>query len=452
MSAQHRKIAVVGAGLVGSLQALFLARRGYHVEVFERRPDIRKSELQGGRSINLALSDRGWLALERAGVAEAVKELSIPMFERIIHAVDGSITRQPYGKEGQAIYSVSRGGLNKTILEHADANPNVELHFESRCTDLDPDSGRISFASGLEEEKTYVFDHIFGTDGAFSAVRARMQRNDRFNYSQEYLSHGYKELSIPPKDDGTHRLEKNALHIWPRNEFMLIALPNLDGSFTVTLFFPFEGPVSFQALDNPEKAVTFFAETFPDALMHMPDFGAQFFSNPTSSLVMIKCEPWNHRDKVLLMGDASHAIVPFYGQGMNAGFEDCRIFDEMSREHEADWEMAFREFSLRRKPEADAILELALRNYIEMRDKTADPTFLLQKKIEKRFAEKHPDKWLPLYSQVTFSHIPYNIALANGDIQDGIMRRVMDRPDIAEVWNSEEIEKAILSELNASNS
>jgi kynurenine 3-monooxygenase len=447
MSTPQRKIAVVGAGLVGSLQTLFLARRGFNVDVFERRPDIRKSELQGGRSINLALSDRGWLALERAGVADAVREVSIPMFERIIHAVDGTITRQPYGKEGQAIYSVSRGGLNKTILEHVDANPRVSLHFDCRCIDLDPEAGRVSFVSEVGGEKNFIFDHIFGTDGAFSAVRSRLQRIDRFNFSQEYLSHGYKELCISANPDGTHRLEKNALHIWPRNEFMLIALPNLDGSFTVTLFFPFEGAVSFQSLDSASKAETFFATTFPDALKHMPDLGAQFFSNPTSSLVMIKCDPWYYRDKVLLMGDASHAIVPFYGQGMNAGFEDCRIFDEMSSEIATDWETLFREFSERRKPDADAILELALRNYIEMRDKTADPEFLLQKKIENRFARKYPERWLPLYSQVTFSHIPYSKALADGDMQEEIMRRVMDRPDIEKIWDSDEIEQEILMEL-----
>jgi kynurenine 3-monooxygenase len=275
-----------------------------------------------------------------------------------------------------------------------------------------------------------------------------MQRLDRFDYSQQYLSHAYKELTIPANPDGSHKLEKNCLHIWPRNEFMLIALPNLDGSFTVTLFFPFEGPISFEHLNSPESITSFFKKYFADAMVHMPDLVADFNENPTSSMVMVKCFPWHYKENLCLLGDASHAIVPFYGQGMNAGFEDCRVFDEIFEEEKGNWPVIFERFSRERKPNSDAILELALRNYIEMRDKTADPVFILQKKIERHFSDKHPDKWIPLYSQVTFSHTPYSEALRNGERQDAIMRKVMNRPDIEAVWNSNEIEQSILAELS----
>jgi kynurenine 3-monooxygenase len=445
----EEKIAVIGAGLVGSLQSLYLAKRGFHVSVFERRPDIRAAELVAGRSINLALSDRGWKALEQVGLGPRVKAMSIPMYGRVIHAVDGSLNYQPYGKDDQAIYSVSRGGINQLMLQITDENPNVELYFDEKCRDIDLNTNTIKFENTQSGERTEKqFDRIFGTDGAFSAVRARLQKHDRFNYSQEYLTHGYKELEIPAHPDGTHRLEKNALHIWPRGEFMLIALPNLDGSFTVTLFFPFEGKTSFESIKTGADVEAFFNTYFPDAVPHMPELIDDYFGNPTSSLVMIKCSPWNFEDKICLLGDASHAIVPFYGQGMNSGFEDCRIFDDVFEREGGNWLNAFKKFSQERKPDADAILELAVRNYIEMRDKTADPMFLLQKKIEAKFYAKYPNQWMPLYSQVTFSHIPYSHALAAGDRQDKIMKEVMDREDIHEVWDSEEIEQAILNRLN----
>ena len=441
------RIAVVGAGLVGSLQAIYLARRGYEVHVFERRPDMRRVEMVGGRSINLALSDRGWKALEGVGIADEIRSIAIPMHGRRMHDQAGNLTYQPYGVDDQAIYSVSRGGLNQRLMVMADDYENIHYYFERRCEDIDLDTNTLVMEDKDGNRESLTFDRIFGTDGAFSAVRGRLQKTDRFNYSQTYLEHGYKELVIPPNADGTHRIETNVLHIWPRGEYMMIALPNLDGSFTCTLFFPFEGDPSFSSLDSDEKIMAFFQEQFPDAIPHMPTLLQDYHENPSSSLVMIKCSPWNYGDKILLMGDASHAIVPFYGQGMKSGFEDCTVFEETMEQFNGDWSKVMPEFSKTRKPDADAICELALRNYIEMRDLTADPEFLLRKKIEGRFFEKHPDKWIPLYSQVTFSHIPYSKALSEGVKQDEIMSRIMVIPNIEEKWDSEEIEKKILESV-----
>jgi kynurenine 3-monooxygenase len=445
---KNKKIAVVGAGLVGSLWAVYMARRGYQVRVFDRRPDIRKMKIVQGKSINLALSDRGWRGLEGAGLGDAIRKVALPMSGRLMHATDGTLTYQQYGKEGQAIYSVSRGLLNQTLLQCADDYENVSLSFEHRCLDVDIQNNTITFydeAAGREVKEH--FDHVFGTDGAFSAVRTRMSKIDRYDFSQTYLDHGYKELEIPANPDGSHRMRHDCLHIWPRGEFMMIALPNLDGSFTCTLFIAFEGKNSLEHLKTPESVTAFFKEHFPDALPMMPELTDDFFANPDASLVMMKCYPWHYADKLCLLGDAAHAIVPFYGQGMNCGFEDCTALNRLMDEFGDDFTKVFPAFTRERKPAGDAILELALRNYIEMRDKTADKSFLLQKKIEARFSEKHPEKWIPLYSQVTFSHIPYHEALANGDRQQKIMDQIMADPDIESKWDSDEVENSILKML-----
>lgn len=440
-----KKIAVVGAGLVGSMLSEYLAKRGYNVDVFERRPDLRNAEIIGGRSINLALSTRGWKALQGIDLEARVREISLPMKGRSMHAKDGTLTFQKYGKDDQAIYSVSRGMLNQIMLNAADENEHVVMYFDRKCLDIDLKTNTIKFENTVNGEvEKRRFDHIFGTDGAFSAIRRRLQKTDRFNYSQFYLKHGYKELTIPPNNDGSHKIDKEALHIWPRGEFMLIALPNLDGSFTVTLFLPFEGITSFNTLDTDEKVWAFFQDQFPDVLELMPGLISDWHENPKSSLVTVKCSPWNVQDKVLILGDASHGIVPFYGQGMNSGFEDCTLLAEVMDSTE-DWLERFDTFSRKRKPDTDAIAELAFRNHIEMRDKTGDPKFLLQKKIESRFYSIHPEKWMPLYSQVTFSHIPYSEALATGDKQQAIMDVVMEDPEIENNWDSQAIEKKILS-------
>jgi kynurenine 3-monooxygenase len=441
---KQENISIVGSGLVGSLLAIYMAKRGHQVQVFDRRPDIRKMKVVQGKSINLAMSDRGWKGLEGAGIRKEIEKVALPMYGRLMHGIDEQLTYQPYGKEGQAIYSVSRGLLNQTLLNCASELPNVHLHFDHKCSDVQLENKKVVFEYN-NEEKEYSYDRLLGTDGAFSAVRNRMMRLDRFDYSQTYLEHGYKELEIPANPDGTHQMRHDCLHIWPRGEFMMIALPNPDGSFTCTLFMAFEGKTSFEKIKNAEDVHAFFDEYFPDAKALMPELIDDYFNHPTSSLVMVKCLPWNVGGDVCLLGDAAHAIVPFYGQGMNCGFEDCSELDRILNETQDDWDLALPMFSKERKPNGDAVLELALRNYIEMRDKTADQQFLLQKKIEGWFSTKHPDKWMPLYSQVTFSDIPYHQALKNGLRQDDIMKEVLAIPDIENIWNSELVENKILS-------
>jgi len=438
------KSTVVGAGLVGSLLAIYLAKRGEKVEVYERRPDMRKASISAGKSINLALSDRGLKALRGVGIEQDILDISIPMKGRMVHMTDGTVSFQPYGKEGQSILSVSRGELNRKLMTLAESHANVTLHFNQRCTGIDLDAATCGFVNDVTGAETVAqADRVYGTDGAFSAVRGRMQFLDRFNYSQQYLEHGYKELTIPPAADGGFRMEKHCLHIWPRGNFMLIALPNLDGSFTCTLFFPFEGERSFASLKTAEDVTAFFEEVFPDAVPHMPTLTEDYFSNPTSSLVIVRCSPWNYKDKALLLGDAAHAIVPFYGQGMNAGLEDCTRFEELAQTMWDDKERMFSRFSALRKPDGDAIADLALRNFIEMRDLVADPEFLLRKKIEKALNERHPTKWIPLYSMVTFSHMRYSDALAYGKNHDRIMAEVLSWPNIAETWEEAEVMRRI---------
>jgi kynurenine 3-monooxygenase len=426
------KMSVVGAGLVGSLWARMLGNRGHEVVVYERRPDPRKGPLHGGRSINLALSDRGWKALELAGVADQVRDIALPIRGRRMHAVDGTRTFQPYGLDGQCIYSVSRARLNRILVEAAEAMPNVHFAFDHRCQGYTKDDGHVTLH--LENNGRDVdvpTDRIFGTDGAFSAIRGRMMRNDRFDFEQSYLPHGYKEVPMMPGADGTFQMEEDGLHIWPRGTFMLMALPNPDKTFTCTLFAPYEGPDGLNQLTTDEAVHAFFTKHFPDVMPLLPNLLEDWKTHPVSSLVMTRCFPWNDGERVALMGDSAHAIVPFYGQGMNSGMEDCTVLDGLLDTHE-DWAQIMERYTALRKPAGDAILELALQNYIEMRDLTGDPRFLQQKKLEGRLQRKHPDRWLPLYSQVTFSHTPYHEALAQGKRQQQAMETVMNDP---EKWN-----------------
>jgi kynurenine 3-monooxygenase len=440
------KITIAGSGLVGALQAIYMKQQGFDVHLYERRSDMRKNLMSAGRSINLALSDRGFRGLAGVGIDDSIREISIPMYRRVMHDVHGTLTFQPYGKDGQAIYSVSRGALNCKLMDLAEQS-GVNIHFSHQLVDVDLNTATAGFMHG-EEIKTVESDFLVGADGAFSEVRNELIKKPWSNYSQYYIDYAYKEFSIPANEDGSHQIEKNALHIWPRKDFMLIALPNPDGSFTLTLFFSKSGELSFDSLDTIEKAEQFFKDYFADALALMPQFREEYTTNPAAAMVIVKCFPWTFQDKVMLIGDAAHAIVPFYGQGMNCCFEDCFVFDELLQSHEGNWSELLRKYENSRKPNADAIAELALRNFIEMRDKVSDPTFLLQKKIEARFTELHPEKWMPLYSMVTFSHTPYSEALKIGDRQEAIMQHVMQTSDIEDQWDSKEVEMYMLEQLN----
>ncbi|TDE02955.1 FAD-dependent oxidoreductase [Flavobacterium hiemivividum] len=441
-----KTIAVVGSGLVGSLLAIYLRKAGHVVHIYDRSPDIRQIQFSG-RSINLAMSTRGWKALDGVGIGDSVQEIAIPMGRRAIHLVD-KLNFQNYGQEGESIYSISRGALNRKMIDLAE-EAGAEFFFEQKIWDVSLSEATLHIGEterGAWQEKKY--DLVFGADGAFSRIRHRMQRQSMFNYSQEFLNIGYKELNIPANPDGSHKIDKNSFHIWPRGEYMLIALPNLDGSFTCTLFMPFEGENSFASLVEIKDVELFFEKNFPDSIDVIPNLTEDFFQNPTSTLVTMKCYPWTYNDKVALIGDACHAIVPFYGQGMNAGFEDISVLNEMMEEYGDDWLSIFSEYQKSRKPNADAIAELSYRNFMEMSSKTADDKFLLQKKIENWFSEKHPDKWIPLYSRVTFSDRPYTEALAIGDDQNAIMEEVLKMKNIESVWDSPDVENKILELLS----
>jgi kynurenine 3-monooxygenase len=448
-----KEVTIIGAGLVGSLLSIYLSKQGYKINIYERRTDMRKEKMSAGRSINLALSDRGIKALEEVGVLDEIKKIAIPMHGRMLHQTNGELGYQAYGKDGQYINSVSRGELNKTLMNLAEQH-GAEIFFNERCDQINWKTNEIHFTN-TETNTSHVTKQelIFGSDGAFAASRLTHQlQHNRFNYEQSYIDFGYKELNIPAGENGQFLMEKNALHIWPRGNYMLIALPNIDGSLTCTLFFPFEGTPSFNSLDTPEKVRVFFDETFGDASKCMPDLENEFFSNPTASLVTVKCFPWIRENQFALIGDAAHAIVPFFGQGMNCGFEDCFVLNELITAHQHNWSEILSVFQHARKPDADAIATLALNNFIEMRDKVADPVFLLQKKIEAHFSSKYPEKWTPAYSLVTFRpDIRYSEALSRGTQQQQIMDEIMQINNIAEIWNSDVVENILLEKINQLN-
>ncbi|NNC83336.1 MAG: FAD-dependent monooxygenase [Flavobacteriales bacterium] len=438
-----KKVTIVGAGLVGSLLACYLGRRGYQVAVYEKRPDLRKKKIVAGKSINLACSTRGWRALDAVGVGDIARAHAIPMKGRMLHSVEGNLSFQPYGIDDQAIYSISRGGLNKILMDYAEQDNDVTFHYDQKCMHVDVDSATATFVDyTTKEEKKVEADILIGADGAFSRVRGIMQRLPHFDYTQDYIDSDYKELSIPDLN-GDFRMEKEALHIWPRGRFMLIALPNGDGSFTCTLFMPYEGENSFKDLTDAKAARSFFEKIFPDAIAQMPTFDEDWNENPQAPLVIIRCYPWSWKDKVTLIGDASHAIVPFYGQGMNSGFEDCYVFDQMIDEFDGDFSKILPEFGKRRKPNADAIADLALYNYQVMADSVNDEGFLLRKKLEHRIMELYPERYKSLYSMVTFSHIPYAEAQQKGFEQDEYFKGLIQKHDIEGMFDRGEIDDFI---------
>ena len=444
MSDQKSAI-IIGAGLVGSLWAVYLSKAGYKVAIYEHRSDMRKAEISAGKSINLALSVRGWKALDAIGIGDEIRQIAIPMYGRMVHDPKGNTNFQQYGKDDQAIYSVSRSKINVKLIDIAEQQG--EVHFNHSCKNVDLKNGIAYLTNNETGEKIEAkADLIFGADGAFSAVRyTSMQKLDRFNFSQEFISDGYREILLPANEDGSHKLDKNALHIWPRGRFMLIALANQDGSFTCTLFMPHEGDENaFDKLTSKEAVRKFFEDNFPDFYAMMPDIAEKWEDHPLASLGIIRCYPWAY-GKTALIGDAAHATVPFYGQGMNAGFEDCTVLSELMQKHKEDWNSIFAEYNQTRKPDGDALQDLSMENYIEMRDKVADPSFLLRKKIEAKFSSLHPDKWIPLYSQVTFSHIPYSEAYNREKFQRTVMEQVMKMPEIEQKWDTDEVVNKMLS-------
>lgn len=429
---KQQNILIIGAGLCGSLLALRLGQRGYNVNVYEMRPDLRKVDISAGRSINLAFSDRGNKGIKLVGLEEKVEQLCIPMKGRMLHDLDGNTMLSPYsGKDHEFINSISRGDLNALLLDEAEKHRNVNIHFNKKCKSVNFEKTTALFQDyHTKDEFVEDADIIIATDGAGSVLRKSYYLGKKFlfNFSQEYLSHGYKELSIPPAEDGGYRTFKNALHIWGRNDFMLIALPNLDGSFTVTLFLSYEeGDYNFQNLNSPEKVEEFFKKFFKDAFELMPNLTEEFFKNPTAPLGTVKCSPWNFKGNTLLMGDAAHAIVPFYGQGMNASFEDVVEFDKVLDQNLESWEAVFEQFQKTRKKDTDAIAELAIDNFHEMKGHVNHHLFREKRTLEMAFEKEFPNQYSSKYALVTFNEdLGYREAMLQGRAQDKAILNMLD--------------------------
>lgn len=427
MKAAREKITLVGAGLNGPLLAILLLQRGFSVELYERRSDMRRTRLSAGRSINLALSTRGIHALQQANLWRRMLSIIIPMRGRMMHSVSGELSFQPYGKdETEVINSISRAELNIALMNAAEEQGAV-IHFNRRCTGYDLKTGAIRLRNEESgEENACNAGVVIGCDGSASAMRAEMFKLNRFNFSQQHLDYGYKELTIPADAQRRHQLEPHALHIWPRGKYMLIALPNIDGTFACILFLPFEGDDSFAAMTSTAKIEQFCESRFPDAAALMPQLLDNYFANPVGSMVTIRCSPWHAGGKALLLGDAAHAIVPFFGQGINCGFEDCTCLMDLLDQHGADWQRIFSEFEEQRKVNTDAIADMAIENFTEMRDRVADPRFLLRKKVELALEAKYPERFVPKYAMVTFHRVPYSVALARGSVQDRLLTELCD--------------------------
>ena len=448
---KKEKILIVGAGLCGSLLALRMAQRGYQVEVYESRSDLRNSVISAGRSINLSLSDRGLKALRMAGLEKKARALCIPMKGRLMHDAASNTFESNYsGRQGECINSISRGNLNGLLLTEAEKYPNVNIHFNTKCLEIDIESKIVHFqSSDSKEQFTVQADVIFGTDGAGSSLRKSYEKQfPAFKVTQEFLTHGYKELEIPADKNGGHLISKEHLHIWPRGDYMLIALPNMDGSFTVTLFLSYsEGSYNFDNLITKEKIIEFFEKDFPDTLTLIPDVLKEFENNPTGKLGTVKCYPWAYKGNTLLLGDSSHAIVPFYGQGMNASFEDVFVFDSVLNQFEGDWATVFSEFQKQRKIDADAIADLAIDNYYEMRDHVANPLFKEKRIVEMGLEKFFPTEYFSKYSLVTFNeYIGYHEAMTKGRAQDKVLLKMVEESKFSTSPKTTKEEMTILLE------
>jgi kynurenine 3-monooxygenase len=430
MTPNAETITLIGAGLNGPLLAIGLLRRGFQVEIYERRPDMRRLRMSAGRSINLALSTRGIHALSTVNLWKEMRSIIIPMKGRMMHSIRSELSFQPYGQnETEVINSISRADLNVALMSAAEAQ-GATIWFHQRCLGMDLQTGQLRIRDEESGEiRTLASNVVIACDGSTSAIRTGMLKRNRFNFSQQHLDYGYKELTIPARPDGKHTLEPNALHIWPRGNYMLIALPNIDGTFACILFLPFEGRDSFEQLSDNDAVLEFFQSRFPDALPLMPHLANNFFANPTGEMVTIKCSPWHVDRRALLLGDSAHAIVPFFGQGINCGFEDCMTLLELLDRHGANWKRVFTEFEAARKINTDAIADMAVENFVEMRDRVADPRFLFRKKVELALEARYPGLFVPKYSMVTFHRIPYAVALERGAKQDRILSEICDPID-----------------------
>ncbi len=448
MSQIRSDVVVVGAGLVGPVVAILLAKLGCNVRLFERGPDPGQGGRAAGRSVHLVVSERGWNAMRQAGVEAPVRQATIPLKGRIIHSPQGGVAFQPYGNEGQAIYAIERQVLNDLLVGCARREPNVTVAFDHRCADYDPEAGALEFETGAGRVGVRA-ERVVAADGAFSRVRAALMARGRFDYSQAYLPYGYKELSLPPGPGGDWPLDPGAMHVWPRRSAMLTAFPKPDRGFTAMLVLPLEGPGSFASLADGPAVARFFAEHFADARPLIPGLEEEFFARPASSLVTVRCFPWRDRDRAVLVGDAAHAMVPFFGQGMNAGFEDCVVLARCLAASGGDWGAAFAAYESQRKPDGDAVTDLSLRNFVELSERVGDPQFLLRKRLERRMHELAPETFVPLYQMVAFSDLPYARAKAIAEAQDALVEQIVAAGALEAGWDAPGVDALLRERLSA---
>jgi kynurenine 3-monooxygenase len=438
------RVCVVGAGLVGSLLSSFLAREGFDVHLFDRQSDPRRGRRSSGRSINLTICERGFAALDRIGAGARVREISVPCYGRYIHSVDGTVDYQPYGNRREAIHSVARNELNDVLIDMALAQPGIHVHFEEKCLEVDLETPEVTFQSLRTNDVTlFRADRVFGADGANSRVRAAMQLVPGFRQRQEFFEQAYKEISVPPAPSGDWALPADAIHIWPRRHYMLIGFPNRDRTFTFALHMPFEGDPSFASIRTPEALLELFRRSFPDALPYVPNLIEDYFGRPESKMITVRCAPWVHDEKVALIGDAAHAIVPSYGQGANCGFEDCSVLYDCLQAAGGDWGRTLRDYEASRKPNADAIADLALEHFHELRDFVGSSDFLLRKELERWVNDLYPDRYAPLYSLISFTNVPYAEAMRQDREQRTLLDQLLAVPDIREKLGSPEVREMV---------
>lgn len=438
------RIVIVGAGLVGALLSIYLSKRGYTVDIFDTHPDIRQMPIRAGKAINLTLCERGFRALDRVGAGDIIREMAVPAYGRYVHPENGELVYQPYGNNKEAIHSILRRQLAEALLTFAERHPRINFHFNEKCVGLGLSPLGVEFTNTQTGASSrYEADLVFGADGTYSSVRTQMQRLHRFNYSQEFLDQGYKELELPATKNAPWARERNVLHMWPRGGYMLIGFPNADGSFTCSLNMPFEGALSFESLKTPRDVESFFEASFPDVAPHIPNLGESFFLHPPNPMVTVRCAPWTFQGKVALIGDAAHVLFPYYGQGANAGFEDCSVLIDCMEKHGEDWPAVFADYEKNRKPNMDAISEMVAHHYAEIRDQLADPEFLLRRAVERKVNQMYPDDYQPLYSMITFTCMPYAEALRADREQRELIDKLMRLEGLGRNLEGPETEAAI---------